>query len=308
MRRADRERLPEKSAALAPRRRGAAAGLGAAVRAHRRRIQWRAKAGLPPAGRFVSSPYDEGVHLVRRRSMHRIGYTAHRTEARDEARPSLIVSVSRPPPAVADGNMPRHPRRALGGALAAPRACHRHRRSQRRVTDDEQAGVRGGLGRRRPSKRPLAGAGAHRPRPEGLSHRPGPSAGDCSEGHAGKSRTSAVGQRTSRVIAITSLERDCRRCPRSQKRYPRRIGTIREWKAFAARRLRGDTRGVRRRLRRTRYPRQERAHLGHALTAVGRNVVRLGAWFVGTPFAYPPAEPPSARDYGGIAVTCASPY
>ena len=43
------------------------------------------------------------------------------------------------------------------------------------------------------------------------------------------------------------------------------------------------SRGLRRcRLRRTRYVGQSRTHLGHVLTAVGLNFVRLAEWLSGT--------------------------
>ena len=52
------------------------------------------------------------------------------------------------------------------------------------------------------------------------------------------------------------------------------------------------SRGVRRyRLRRTRYIGQERTHLGHVLTAVGLNFVRLGEWLAGTPRAKARSSP-----------------
>jgi len=46
------------------------------------------------------------------------------------------------------------------------------------------------------------------------------------------------------------------------------------------------SRGVRRcRLRRTRYIGQEHVHLGHVLTAVGLDFLRLGEWFSDAPRA-----------------------
>ncbi len=39
------------------------------------------------------------------------------------------------------------------------------------------------------------------------------------------------------------------------------------------------------RLRRTRYTGQEHVHLGHVLTAVGLNFLRLGEWFSDAPRA-----------------------
>jgi hypothetical protein len=124
--------------------------------------------------------------------------------------------------------------------------------------------------------------------------------------------------------------KDCRRCAqlaqcvRSKKRYPRRTLTIRpqpQYQALQAARHREATeafqaeyarragiegtisRGTRStRLRRTRYMSLARVHLGHILTAVGLNVLRLGEWFLETapaktritPFARLMAAPPAA--------------
>ena len=124
--------------------------------------------------------------------------------------------------------------------------------------------------------------------------------------------------------------KDCRRCDpvaqcvRSKKRYPRRTLTIRpqpQYQALQAARQREATeafqaeyarragiegtisRGTRStRLRRTRYMGLARVHLGHILTAVGLNVLRLGAWFLETApantritlFARLMAAPPAA--------------
>jgi hypothetical protein len=33
-------------------------------------VRWRAEQDIPPAARFISSPYDEDVHLAFRRNMH----------------------------------------------------------------------------------------------------------------------------------------------------------------------------------------------------------------------------------------------
>jgi hypothetical protein len=111
---------------------------------------------------------------------------------------------------------------------------------------------------------------------------------------------------------------------RSQKRYPRRPITIRpqpQYQALQAARQREVTealqaeyarragiegtisRGIRSaRLRRTRYRGLARVHLGHILTAVGLNVLRLGEWWLETaraktrltPFARLMADAPAA--------------
>ena len=112
------------------------------------------------------------------------------------------------------------------------------------------------------------------------------------------------------MVTIKFSAGDCRRCPllaqcvRSTKQYPRRALTVRrqpQYEALAAARQRQQTpeyaaayarragvegtlsRGVRRcRLRRTRYVGQDRTHLGHVLTAVALNFLRLGEWLSGS--------------------------
>ncbi len=68
-------------------------------------VQWRTGPDLPPAARFVSSPYDEAVHLAWHRSMHRIRYKVHFTEVCDDAQPPLIVHVETTTAPVVDGDM-----------------------------------------------------------------------------------------------------------------------------------------------------------------------------------------------------------
>jgi len=132
----------------------------------------------------------------------------------------------------------------------------------------------------------------------------------CPAGHASISWTPAVDNRRKEVVKIKFSAGDCRRCPfltqcvRSTKTYPRRALTVRrqpQYEALAAARQRQQTpeyaaayarragvegtlsRGVRRcRLRRTRYVGQDRTHLGHVLTAVGLNFLRLGEWLSGS--------------------------
>src|SRR5262249_62369836 len=97
------------------------------------------------------------------------------------------------------------------------------------------------------------------------------------------------------------------RCVRRKKTYGRRTLTMRpqpQHEALQAARQRGQTaayaalyarragiegtisRGARTcRLRRTRYVGRPRTHLGHVLTAVGLNALRLGEWLIGIPRA-----------------------
>ncbi len=135
----------------------------------------------------------------------------------------------------------------------------------------------------------------------------------CPAGHTSISWTPAVDKRTNQVIKIKFSSRDCRPCPhrsqctRSQVKRPRRTITVRadaEFHALQSARQREGTkafaaayakragiegtlsRGIRTcRLRQIRYIGLVKAHLGHVLTAVALNFLRLGEWFADIPRA-----------------------
>ena len=132
----------------------------------------------------------------------------------------------------------------------------------------------------------------------------------CPAGKTSISWTPAVDNRGKAVIKVKFSSKDCRRCDhvtrciRSTKRYARRTLTIRPqppYQTLQMARQREATpafqeeyarragiegtisRGTRStRLRRTRYMGLPRVRLGHLLTAVGLNVLRLGEWFLET--------------------------
>jgi transposase len=135
----------------------------------------------------------------------------------------------------------------------------------------------------------------------------------CPAGKTSLSWSDAIDNRTNEVIKIKFSSRDCRRCEllskcvRSKKKYPRRTLTVRreaQYQALQAARKREESeafdkeydrragiegtisRGVRTsRLRRTPYTGMERTHLGHILTGLGLNFLRLGEWFMDMPVA-----------------------
>jgi transposase len=152
----------------------------------------------------------------------------------------------------------------------------------------------------------------------------------CPAGKTSTGWTSVIDTRGNPVIKVKFSTKDCRpcdkltQCVRSTKRYPRRTLTIRPqqpYQALQAARQREATeafraeyarragiegtisRGTRSvRLRRTRSIGLMRVHLGHILTAVGLNVLRLGEWLLATaraktrltPFARLMADVPAA--------------
>jgi DDE family transposase len=136
---------------------------------------------------------------------------------------------------------------------------------------------------------------------------------ECATCPAGKTSTGwtpAVDKRGNAVSTVQCSTKNRRRCGhlaqciRSKKRYPRRTLNIRPQpyfqvlqvarqreatEAFQAAYVRRASiegtisRGIRcTRLRRTRYTSLARVRLGHILTAVGLNVLRLSEWFLET--------------------------
>ncbi|MDO9714330.1 IS1182 family transposase, partial [Paracraurococcus lichenis] len=69
-------------------------------------VQWRGeREGIPPASRFISSPYDVDAHYACKRSMTWIGYKVHLTETCDEGLPRIITEVQTTAGPIADGDV-----------------------------------------------------------------------------------------------------------------------------------------------------------------------------------------------------------
>ena len=82
---------------------------------------WRTEQDTPPASAFITSPYDEDVHLASRRTMHWIGYKVHRTEACDDDQPPLIIHVETSAATTADGDLTPTIHAALAEEQLLPR-------------------------------------------------------------------------------------------------------------------------------------------------------------------------------------------
>jgi transposase len=276
-------------------------------------LGWRTEAqGLPPALRFVSSPYDSDAHYAKKHTTQWVGYKVHLTETCEEDLPRLITHVASTAGPTADG--------ATTGSI--------HARLQAK---DLLPGIHlvdtGYL------DGPLLAESQHNYAvdlygPTRLDYKWQAKAGEgfdaahfridwereqatCPAGNTSISWTPAIDNRTNEVVKIKFSTRDCGVCPsranciRSQKKYQRRTITIRPkaaYEALHAARLRESTaafvatyakragiegtlsRGIRRcRLRRTRYIGLARTHLAHVLTAVAINFLRLGEWFTEVP-------------------------
>jgi len=67
-------------------------------------VRWRTdKEGLPPAARFISSPYDTDAHYARKHATSWVGYKVHLTETCEDDTPNLITNVATTAGPVADG-------------------------------------------------------------------------------------------------------------------------------------------------------------------------------------------------------------
>jgi transposase len=271
---------------------------------------WRDNDNIPPASRFISSPYDTEAHYARKRSTQWVGYKIFLTEACDDERPHLITHVETTPGPVDDGAVTP----LLHAALQQRQVLPGTHLVDTGFLDAEllaTTSAQYGVDLYGPTRQDYhwqaqqsTGFAAEHFRIDWEQQH-----ATCPAGNVSISWTLALDNRGAEVIKIKFSTKDCRHCPhlaqcvRSKKRYPRRTLTLRtetHHKALVAARQREQTedfdreydrragiegtlsRGVRTtRLRRTRYVGLERVRLGHILTGLGLNAVRLGEWFLG---------------------------
>ena len=294
-------------------------------------LQWREADNIPPAARFISSPYDPEAHYARKHTTQWVGYKVHITETCEDDQPHLITHIETTPGPTADGATTPKIHAALqqrgllpGTHIADTGFLDADLFVQSR--DDYGLDL---LGPTRLDYHWQAQAGAgfdaqHFQIDWDRQH------ATCPAGKTSISWTPAIDSRKNAVIKVKFSTKDCRRCAhvtqciRSQKRYARRTLTIRpqpQYQALQAARQREATEAFRAayarragiegtisretrslRLRRTRYIGLARVHLGHILTAAGLNMLRLGEWFLETaraktritPFARLMADAPAA--------------
>jgi transposase len=272
-------------------------------------LRWRDADNIPPATQFISSPYDLDAHYARKHTTQWVGYKVHLTETCEEDLPHLITHVETTSGPVADGAATPNIHAALQqrGLLPATHIVDTGFLDAALLVDSR---VRYGVDLLGPTRldyhwQARQGAGFD------AQHFPidwDRQQATCPAGKTSTGWTPAVDNRGNPVIKVTFATKDCRRCHliahciRSTKRYPRRTLSIRPqpyYQALQAARQREATaafqteyarragiegtisRGMRStRLRRTRYIGLARVRLGHILTAVGLNVLRLGEWLL----------------------------
>ncbi len=278
-------------------------------------LRWRTNDdGLPPASRFISSPYDPEAHLALKRATAWIGYKVHLTETCEPESPNLITDVQTVLAPMADWDSLPTIHQGLAQRDLLP---------NQHLVDSGYVDAALLVASRRDFDIDLVGP------PRGDQHwqardQTGFSAehfqidwkhqrATCPEGRTSVSWSPVIDNRRTEVIKIRFSEKDCSRCPsltrcvRSSKKYPRRLITVRRqatYEALRAARQREKTlafaklyacrsgvegtisQGVRTcGMRRTRYRGFAKTRLDHVLTATAIDCIRLSEWFTGAPKA-----------------------
>jgi transposase len=285
-------------------------------------VRWRTTAdGLPPAMRFISSPYDLEAHHAVKRNRSWVDYKVHLTETCDADLPNLITHIETTLAPVTDWDATPLIHKALARSTLLP---------SEHLVDLGYVDADLLVESRRDFEVDLIG-----PAKPDLHWQAREKTGfasecftidwaheqaTCPEGRVSVSWSPLVDNRRTDVIKIWFSAKDCRPCPSRDKcirssgeRSPRRLLTIRRkaaYEALQAARQRQHTRDfaalyARRSgiegtvsqavrtcaIRRTRYRGLKKTHLDHVATAAALNCLRLGEWLADRPRAKTRSSP-----------------
>jgi len=276
-------------------------------------IHWRTSEDIPPAARYIGSPYDVEAHYSKKRSTTWVGYKVHLTETCEKDAPHLITHVETTSAPVSDD--------ARTG-LIHEGLKHKNVLPEQHIVDTGYVDAKLLVESQQEYQIALVGP-TRRNHQWQANQQLGFDAdhflldwqaeqATCPEGHTSSSWTPAIDNRTNEVIKIKFSTKDCQVCPSlrlctQSVRHIRRTVTIRpkeQYDALLARRQLETTKdfkklyairagvegtisqGVRTMgLRRSRYIGQEKTHLQHVATAAAMNLVRLDRWLNGIPHA-----------------------
>jgi transposase len=275
------------------------------------KIRWRSSEDIPPASRYIGSPYDVEAHYSKKRSTTWVGYKVHLTETCEKDEPHLITHVETTSAPVSDD---------ARTALIHEGLKRKDLLPDQHIVDTGYVDAKLLVESQQDYQIDLVGP--TRRNHQWQAREPAGFDADhflidweheeatCPEGHTSSSWTPAIDNRTNEVIKIKFSTKDCQACPSLRLcthsiRHVRRTVTIRpkeQYDALQARRQYETTKdfkalyatragvegtisqGVRTMgLRRSRYIGQERTHLQHVATAAAINIVRLMRWLDGVP-------------------------
>jgi transposase len=276
-------------------------------------VRWRSSEDLPPASRYIGSPYDEQAHYGKKRSTQWEGYKVHLTETCEDHLPLIVTHVETTCAPITDDAMtaPIHAELARKELLPDEHIVDTGYIDAQLLVESQQDYQVDLVGPARKNAHWQATANTgydvdHFPIDWEKQH------ATCPQGHTSVSWLPAVDNRKNEVIKIKFSTTDCRACPARSlctptTSPPRRTLTIRRqahYLALKQRREQEKTRdftqvysrragiegtisqGVRvMGLRRSRYIGQEKTHLQHVATAAALNLVRCMAWVNGLPRA-----------------------
>lgn len=276
-------------------------------------VRWRTSENLPPASRYISSPYDEEARYGKKRSTQWEGYKVHLTETCEAHLPFIVTHVETTAAPISDDAMTTAIHSGLDRKQLLP---------EEHIVDTGYVDAKLLVESQRDYQVDLVGPTrkdyhwqARQQKGFDASHFPidwQKQEATCPEGHTSISWTPAIDKRKNEVIKIKFSTKDCQACPSrslctQSLGHVRRTVTIRpqtQYQALRQRREQEETKefkqvyakragiegtisqGVRvMGLRRSRYIGQEKTHLQHVATAAALNLVRCLAWVNGIPRA-----------------------
>jgi transposase len=271
-------------------------------------LRWRSNENIPPASRFIGSPYDPEARYGKKRETTWVGYKVHLTETCDEDAPHLITHVATSVAPSADDSVTLKIHEDLKQSDLLP-SDHwldaGYVTGKNLVNSSQEFGVQI-IGPTRANHKWQA------------SLSPGfdvnqfaidwqAQQATCPEGHKSHSWTPAIDCGHNEVIKIKFSPTDCRDCPSRAKCThsvpPRRTLTIRPREQYLALQQARElltskqstpgyslrqgvegtvSQGVRAfGMRRSRYVGSRKTHLQHVAIASAINIIRLVAWLRG---------------------------
>jgi transposase len=276
-------------------------------------VRWRPSEDLPPASRYISSPYDQEAHYGKKRSTQWEGYKVHLTETCEADLPLIVTHVETTSAPISDDAMTPtiHSELDRKQLLPGEHIVDTGYVDAQLLVESQQDYQVDLVGPTRKNYRWQAreqtGYDADHFEVDWQKQQ-----ATCPQGHTSQSWTPVVDSRKNEVIKIKFSTTDCQDCPArslctQSSRPPRRTITLRpqaDYLALKQRREQENTKefkqvyskragiegtisqGVRTMgLRRSRYIGQEKTHLQHVATAAALNLVRSLAWFNGVPRA-----------------------
>ena len=276
-------------------------------------IRWRQHKDLPPASRYMSSPYDEDVHYGKKGSTQWEGYKVHLTETCEADRPLIVTHVETTSAPVSDDAMTAtiHAELDRKKLLPAQHIVDTGYVDAQLLVESQQDYHIDLVGPTRKNHQWQASKSTGYDADHFLIDWEKQQA-TCPQGHTSVSWSPVLDTRKNEVIQIWFSTRDCQDCParslctRSSS-PPRRSITIRpeaRYRALKERREQQESKefkqvysqragiegtisqGVRAMsLRRSLYIGLEKTHLQHVAIAAALNLVRSMAWLSGRPRA-----------------------